>query len=409
MVAKESQLQTGEAVVAAGTARVSSVRWLAILATLGMAGHGLGQTVMGPVVAEVMTEYGVRETAVGVLLAAGSLGFMVGCLAGGFVVDRVGLKPTLLAAWGLVMVSLFALVSAPVFAMVLACYFLFGVASGFVETGLNVLPTQIGGGAWMMNLVHMGFGVGALAAPLLVAALLRSGAGWRGGFLLVVALAALTLVLGLGSQLPEAPGRRPASEGTPLLRLARHRLVVMGGLALFFYVGGEMGVNAWSVLSMQERFGLDALGAGTALSLFWAAMLAARLVQGAIVARFSIPSVVTVSGVISALGIFAFTLATTPAQAYAAAMVAGLAAGGMYPNVMVYVNGRFPRQIGAVTGILSTVAVGGTFVLQPVVGRVAETAGLQVGVLLVAASMLVSSVLLLAVWLRDRGAASPAH
>jgi len=77
--------------------------------------------------------------------------------------------------------------------------------------------------------------------------------------------------------------------------------------------------------------------------------------------------------------------------------------------VMVYVNGRFPRQIGAVTGILSTVAVGGTFVLQPVVGRVAETAGLQVGVLLVAASMLVSSVLLLAVWLRDRGAASPAH
>jgi len=399
-------LQTGEVAVALSPARGSSVRWLAILATLGMAGHGLGQTVMGPVVAELMAEYGVRETAVGLLLAAGSLGFMTGCLAGGFVVDRVGLKPTLLAAWALVMVSLIALVFAPAFLVVVACYLLFGVGSGFVETGLNVLPTQIGGGAWMMNLVHMGFGVGALVAPLLVAALLDAGAGWRGGFLLVVALAAVTLVLGIGSRLPDAPGQRPAAEGVPLLRLARHYLVVIGGLALFFYVGGEMGINAWSVLSMQERFGLDALGAGTALSLFWAAMLVARLVQGAIVARFSIPSVVTVSGMVSALGILGFVLAVTPAQAYAAAMVSGLAAGGMYPNVMVYVNGRFPRQIGAVTGILSTLAVGGTFVLQPVVGRVAETAGLQVGVLLVAGSMLISSVLLLAVWMRDRGAAS---
>ncbi len=397
----ETRVQTGGVAARAGKAGLGSVRWLAALATLAMAGHGLGQTVMGPVVGQVMAEYGVRETLVGVLLAAGSFGFMVGCLAGGFVIDRVGLKPSLLGAWALVMGSLVALVAAPSFWLVVACYFLFGVASGFIETGLNVLPTQIGGGAWMMNLVHMGFGIGALAAPLLVAGLLKAGAGWGAGFLVVVGMAALTLVLALPSKLPEAPGSRMEAERTPLGRLARHFLVVVGGLALLFYVGGEMGMNAWSVLSMQERFGLDALGAGTALSLFWAAMLLARLIQGAVVGRFGIPAVVTASALISAVAIGAFAVAATPAQAYTAATVAGLAAGGIYPNVMVYVNGRFPRQIGAVTGILSTVAVTGTFLMQPIVGRVAETAGLQKGLMLIAAAMAVSGLLFVAVWARS--------
>lgn len=397
----ETPLQTGEVAVRAGRVGLGSVRWLAVLATLGMAGHGLGQTVMGPVVAQVMAEYGVRETLVGVLLAAGSFGFMVGCLTGGFVVDRVGLKPSLLGAWTLVMASLVALVASPSFWLVVGCYFLFGVASGFIETGLNVLPTQIGGGAWMMNLVHMGFGVGALAAPLLVAALLSAGAGWGAGFLVVVAMAGLTLVLALPSRLPEAPGCRMESEHTPLARLARNHLVVFGSLALLLYVAGEMGISAWSVLSMQERFGLDALGAGTALSLFWGAILVGRLVQGALVARFSIPSVVVASGLISGLAIAGFALAVSPAQAYIAAAVAGLAAGGIYPNVMVYVNGRFPRQIGAVTGILSTVAVTGTFLMQPIVGRVAETAGLQTGLMLIAAAMGASGLLFVAVWVRS--------
>lgn len=385
-----------------GAQHLSSVRWPVALAALGMAGHGLGQNVMGPVTAEVMADFSVREAAMGVLIAAGAFGFMAGCLVGGFVVDRVGLKRALLLAWALVMASLGALVLSPSFVLVSGCYFAFGVASGFIQTSSNVLPTQIGGGAGMMNLVHSGFGVGALTAPLLVAGLLNIGAGWRSGFMAVSVMAAVIFGLWLFTRLPEAPSRQVAVVRTPLRRLARNFLVVMGGLSLLFYVGGEMGVGAWAVLSMQQRFNLDPLAAGMSLSLFWAAMLLARLAQGAVTTRFRIPAMVTISALISGLAIAAFGLAATPLQAYVAVTVAGLGAGGIYPDVMVYINGRFPRQIGAVTGILSTVAVSGTFILQPIVGRVAEIAGLTVGVMLVAGSMLMSALLLAVVWFRNR-------
>jgi len=402
-------LAVGERLVKSKSGWWGSTAWLSVLAALGMAGHGMGQTVMGPVLAQVMAEFGVRETAAGVLLAAGSLGFMSGCLISGFAVDRAGLKPVLLGAWVVVGASLGGLVLSPSFLGVVACYFIFGMASGFVETSSNVLPTQIGGGATMMNLVHMGYGVGALAAPLVVASLLRAGAGWRSGFVVVIIMAAVLLLLGLGSRLPEAPGRGPETAGPPASTLLRSPLVLSGGLALLFYVAGEMGMSSWSVLSMQSRFELDAFASGTVLSLFWGAILVGRLVQGAVLSRFSIPAVVTASGTVCGLAIGAFALSRTPTEAYVAAAVAGLAAGGIYPDVMAYINGRFPGQVGAVTGLLSTVAVTGSFLVQPTVGRVAETAGLQAGLLLVAGAMLVSGLACLPLWLgreRERPAQS---
>ncbi|MGI6209608.1 MAG: MFS transporter [Anaerolineae bacterium] len=381
---------------------MGSVRWLAALATLGMVSHGLGQTILGPVLPRVMADLAIRETAVGILLAAGSLGFMSGCLLGGFVVDRIGLKPTLLAAWLGVVLSLGGCVASNGYPMLLVSYFLFGVGSGFIETGLNVLPTQIGGGAGLMNLVHMGYGVGALAAPLAAGLLLQAGQSWRVAFAAVAALAGVLLALAAISRMPEAPCRQAAASPTqPFSRLARSYLVVLSALALLFYVAGEHGMTSWSVLFMESRFGMDSLRAGAALSLFWGAVLVGRLLQGALLSRFSIPAAVVGSGVISGLAYFGFTAAPSAAVAYLAAAIAGLAAGGIYPNVIVYTNRRFPSQVGAVTGLLSMTAATGTFLFQPVVGRVAEVLSLSAGFLIISAAMTAVGACFLPVWLRQ--------
>lgn len=394
-------MRPSEAVLAGEGSVPGSVRWLAVLATLGMVGHGLGQTVLGPVLPRVMADLSIRETAVGVLLAAGSLGFMCGCLLGGFVLDRIGLKPTLLAAWLGVVLSLGGCALSSRYPELLVSYFLFGLGSGFIETGLNVLPAQIGGGAWMMNLVHMGYGVGALTAPMGAGALLQVGRGWRTAFAAVAALSAVLLVLGAASRMPSAPSRhREASPSQPLSRLARNYLVVLSALALLFYVAGEHGMTSWAVLFMEGQYGVGSLQAGVALSLFWGAILVGRLFQGAVVSRLSLPAVVMASGLISGLAIGGFALSSSLGEAYLAATVAGLAAGGIYPNVMIYTNRRFPRQVGVVTGLLSMTAATGTFLFQPVVGRVAEVLSLSAGFLILAGAMTAVGACFLPVWLR---------
>ncbi len=380
-----------------------SARRLAVLAILGMMGHGLALTLLGPVLPEIMRDFGIRETAVGLLLAAGSVGFTSGCLLSGFLVDRIGLRPALLGAWLGVAVSLAACGLAPRYEWLLAAYLLMGLGSGFIETGLNVLPTQIGGGATLMNVVHVGYGVGALAAPLFAGAWLQAGLDWRSAFWAVALVPAALVILGLLSRMPAAPSTSHLGEvQQPIGRLVRQPLVVLSALALLFYVAGEGGVNSWTVLFMDSRFQVSSIQAGTALSVYWGAILVGRLFQGLVVARYSLPAVVIVSGGVSAVGVAGMLIATTPMQAYLWAGLAGLAAGGIYPNIMVYANRRYSRQIGAVTGILSMAAAGGNLIFQPLVGRVAESSSTGRAMILLIAAMLGVGLCYLPVWLAER-------
>jgi len=219
------------------SAQRGSVRWLATLAVLGMFGHGLAQTITGPVLPEVMSEFAVRETAVGMLLAAGSLGFMLGCLLGGFVIDEIGLKPVVLTAWLGVVASLVGFATSQAYGLLVVAYGFLGLGSGCLETGLSVLPTQVGGGAGLMNLVHLGYGVGALVAPLLAGSLLNAGPGWRVTYWVSAAAPIVLLLLTLPTRMPVAPRQAVHSERQqPIVTLLSRPLIVLSAMALLFYV-----------------------------------------------------------------------------------------------------------------------------------------------------------------------------
>ncbi|MGQ9553746.1 MAG: MFS transporter [Anaerolineae bacterium] len=380
-----------------------SVRSLAALAVAGMIGHGLVMTITGPVLPTIMVAFGIRETAVGILLAAGSLGFMVGCLLGGLATDEFGLKPVITAAWLGVVASLIGFALSSNYPLLLLTYALIGIGSGLVETGLNVLPAQIGGGAGMMNLVHMGYGVGALSAPLVAGLVLSSGGSWRLPYWLIAAVPTLLAVRGLTMPMPAAPKQQANHvQRQPLLTLLRHPLVVLSALVLLFYVAAEMSISNWVVLFMVQRFNLPPLQASGALTVFWGLVLIGRLLQGPLASRFSLPGLIVAHCIVMGVSILGLSQAQSSLVAYIFLIIVGLAASGIYPNVMIYTNRRYQRQVGAITGVLSMTAAAGSFAFQPIVGRVAETYGLPVGFLGLAGCMFVAGVFFLPIWLGQR-------
>jgi len=374
--------------------------WLPVLAFLGMVAHGLAQTITGPVVHEIMVDFAIRETSVGVLLAAGALGFMAGCFVGGLVCDRIGLKPLMLASWVGVTVALLGCANSPSYIVLLVSYACLGLASGCVEAALNVLPTQIGGGAMLMNLVHGGYCIGALVAPLYAGTLLERGQGWRAVYGFSAALPAILLALGIGTAVPESSLNRVEGRSRySLLALVRHPLVFLGAIVLLFYVAAEIGLSAWIVLYVRQRFGLSPVRAGIGLSAFWLAILVGRLVQGFLARHVTLPGLIVAGGALGALGVAGVALASDVRVGLVAVFLAGLGASGIYPNVMALTNGRFPGQVGAVTGVLSTVAVTGSFIFQPLVGRIGEVYSLKVSFLGLAGCMVLLVLVYLPVWL----------
>lgn len=372
---------------------------LAVLATAGMVGHGLAMTVTGPVLPEIMRQFGVRETAAGILLASGSLGFMAGCLLGGFVTDEVGLKPVLITTWVGVAAALAGCALAGSFVLLMIAYACLGIASGVLETGLNILPAQVGGGAGLMNVIHMGFGVGALSAPAIAGYALETGLGWRLPYLLVAAVPIVLLLWALPVSMPAAPRHTLHEQRQPILKLLRHPLVLLSAAGLLFYVAAELSISNWIVLFMGQRFELPPMQASLSLSVYWGLILVGRLLQGPLSQRFSLPALVVTSSVAFGVGILGIARSGTSATAFAFLVLAGLGASGLYPNIMIYANGRYLRQIGAVTGVLSMTAAAGSFAFQPIVGRVAELYGLELAFLGLVGCTLLVALSYLPVWL----------
>jgi FHS family glucose/mannose:H+ symporter-like MFS transporter len=359
-----------------------SVLTITLIATIGMAAHGFAMTLTGAVLPQIMQTFAIRETAAGVILAAGAFGFMSGSLLGAFVIDDFGTKPVLLAAWSTVIVSLAAIGVVQAYLLMVIASFGLGLGSGLLETSLNVLPTQIGGGAGLMNIVHMGYGIGALSAPLLAGALIAAGHSWRLPFWLTASVPLLLAARSLTAPLPAAPKiAATETERQPVWSLLRQPMVILGATALLFYVAAELGVSSWIVVFSLKRLHLPQFMASVSLSLFWGFILIGRLGQGLLARWLTLPSLIVGGAVLFALALLGVGLSSSGELGLAFLALAGLGASGIFPNIMAHTNRLYPRQIGVITGTLATLACAGSCAVQPVMGWVAEHYGLSTGLL----------------------------
>ena len=95
-----------------------------LLGCAAMAQHGVVLLLMGPVLPDLMREFGVRESLAGLLLSAGSFGFTVGPLFAGRLIDRRGVRVAMLVGLVIELAVLAAFGAVPAFAAAVALGFL---------------------------------------------------------------------------------------------------------------------------------------------------------------------------------------------------------------------------------------------------------------------------------------------
>ena len=165
-----------------------------------------------------------------------------------------------------------------------------GFGAGALDGGANglVLDVYREGRGRAMNLLHMSFAIGALAAPLVVGTLVEGGVPWQSiavGTGAVIALLAIAYAV-----IPMPSGRRAKGAAEPAALDGAHvgRSLLAGpllllGFAIAAYVASEVGVSNWIVRFLEPA---PLTTATLALSLFWAGLTLGRLVSSAIADRF---------------------------------------------------------------------------------------------------------------------------
>lgn len=361
---------------------ISSERNIVAVNFAAMFEHGIILLLLGPLVPSFMATFAIGESMAGLLLAAGSAGFVSGLFFAGTVIDRVNVRTALAIGLTVEAAALLLFAVAPAFAVALVAGFALRFGASFIEAGANVMPSltvQRRSPHAVMNLVHMFFSIGAFVAPFLIGLYLEATGAWRPIMLLTLIPVTLVLAGTLQLRMPrQAPQRDPA-ESLPRSHIGsvfRMKHVIFGAFTLFFYVGAEVGVSSWVVHYLQSEVGLPPVYSAAGLSVLWIAIMIGRLANSILANRYSSRTLVTLSGIGGALGSLAFLFAGGVLGAYLALIWIGLCFSGVFPNVMAELNNRHPEKTGSATAVMAMGASLGAGAAQLFVGFIAETVSL---------------------------------
>jgi FSR family fosmidomycin resistance protein-like MFS transporter len=302
------------------------------------------------------------------LLAGGLLELPLGLLAG-----QGGRRRRFILGGGIFFVlSLLAVAAAPSWLVLLAAFTVFFPASGaFVGlTQAELLDADPDRQAHAMARWDLAGNAGAVAGPLLLAAVLAAGGGWRAAYLVLAAVAALTWA-GMcgrapwGGGEPDPAAAESRDDGAPPARVRE----VLAALR-------DWTVLRWLVLMQVADLLVDVLTGFLALYLVYVAHLRPEVAALAITIRLGAAlagdaalvvllervtdmTVLRVTAVVAALSYPGFLLAPGPVAKLAVLAVLSAATAPWYPLLQARLFGSLPGRSSIAVTLSSAAGLAG--------------------------------------------------
>jgi fucose permease len=337
---------------------------------------GIGITLIGATVPAVIRSLGWSYTDTGLVMAAGSMGYLLSAFWSGVLVERLGAKKMIVGSLLLtgLATGLFGMRPGVVFNV--AVMLLLGLGQGGIEIVTNVCIVRIesDGRSRLMNLMHAAFTAGAVVGPMGVGFLLKQATPWRTFYLVLTLcwLLAAVAMLFLGFSVFDREEGKPPKTRTALWDLARQPLLILAALTLFLYIGIEIGVTNWLAEYCVEVLGTSAGTGAFMVSVFWAGLLIGRLLFGLVYRGRQQTHLL--------LGLALMTIAAlVPALLVSSVWAVGLSffcvgigLSGIYPIVMVLVGLHFERRQSLAIGTVATAGGIGSLVFPLTMAGLAE-------------------------------------
>jgi fucose permease len=254
--------------------------------------------------------------------------------------------------------------------------FSYGVGLGLTipTTNLYVAHASGTGRASALNLLNLAWGVGAVAAPPVVAIFQRTDNTRMFLFALAAALLAMAVPLAgiaeSGAAAVRDPGRVTPDAGAPV----RGGTLLFGAM-LFLYVGTETSVSGWIALYARR---LDVIPAALSIAmpaLFWGALLGGRAAAPMVLRRIPESRLLGAGLVLATLGVCALLVARSAGVLAGAVVLGGLGFSTVFPLTVALFTRDLDRAAVRAAGPIFVLAGLGGAVLPPLVGLISRQSG----------------------------------
>ncbi len=359
---------------------------------------GAASQPLGSFIPFLRETYGFSYDLSGMLLSCQSAGNLLSVLLAGFLPLWLGRRRAILvtAVWMTVAYLVFAagLGATP---LLVAAFLMTGIARGgnsnFSNTMISTLPGEKAAQGY--NLLHGCFAVGALLSPLLLVFFTGRwpGGGWRVMAGLLCALCLCQLAVYAKMPLPAEPdcqGARAADKS--FLKVKQFWL---GSAMLLFYISAEYAIVGWLVTYFQDTGILDASRSQLMNSLLWLVIFIGRMIGAAVTGKVSRSRLLLVDGAGFFLSFLLMFLSRTPGLVVLGLIGVGLFMATIYPTAFAFGSDCIRGNDLGCSVMIFTGSVGG-IVTPALVGLVAERAGIQAGMGMVAGltALLLTSIVL---------------
>jgi predicted MFS family arabinose efflux permease len=352
----------------------SASNYPAVLATqLSFFTAGFAMACCAPFIPFIKDNVGASEGEFGLLLLFLGLGSVISMPAAGIVSAKKGARSViLLGGFGLVVFMPLLLLAKNLVALG-AILFVFGASLGAMDVSMNVHAVEVERREQkpLMSKFHAQFSIGALAGAALITLLLSIGVG------LIIAALIGSLVSLVAMLIVRPHLFKASSSEPPPLVLPRGIVLLLGFLAaIAFLVEGA--VLDWGALLIIERQLSLPHHAGIGYILFSIAMVIARLCGGRLMTNFGDYRVLTVSSLITMIGIGVVLLTSPPWLALTGFILIGLGAANIVPVLFSAAGRQTVMPASLAIAAVTTTGYAGVLVGPALVGFAADLTSLPI-------------------------------
>ena len=349
----------------------STVGYYAAFICLGLVSASLGPTLPG------LAEH-TRSTlsAISFVFTSRSFGYLLGAARGGRLYDRLPGHALMAAALLItaVTVAISPLLAIP--ALLLAAWFIIGLAEGSIDAGGNTLLIWVHKadvGPYMQAL-HFFFGVGSFISPLIVGRVIEATGdiNWAYWIVAAILIPAAIWVARLPSPTPIADGDEESNgKGTD------YTLVALIALSLFTFVGAEASYGGW-IYTYATAMGLAGAASGAYLtSAFWGALTVGRLLSIPLSLRLQARTMLVIDAIGCLVSVAVVLMwPTSLAAIWVGTIGMGLAMASVFAVVFTVAE-RHMHVTGAITGWFFVGASSGSMIVPLIIGQLFERVGPQ--------------------------------
>jgi len=347
----------------------------------------------------VRDELALRPAQVGLILFMGSIGSTLALPLSGWVIERIGIRRTVMAAASLTAAFLSvaaALVTAGQPAGVaLALFVAFAAVAGW-DVAMNLEGTVVerAVGRAIMPRFHAGFSFGTVAGALLGAATARLGVPLQIHIPVVMVLAAgaaaycVRWFITDPPEVHEHPHAKPSS-----FAVWREPRTLLVGVVVLAAGLTEGSANDWVALAVVDGFDQPNSVGALAFALFVTFMTLMRLLGTGLLERYGRVTILRLCTVLAVVGLLLFALAPFLPLALAGVALWGLGAAIGFPVGMSAASDE-PARAAARLSVVSTIGYTAFMAGPPLIGLLAEQFGYRGALLFVVLPLVVSLTLI---------------